>query len=256
MEQLTFQDTQKLLRAIESLYKIASLDTFGRDTLTILEELMPTERSVFLNGQVDLAPILNLLRPHLFQAYSNALRFDRLQQNFTQLHQDIEQLGLIILNITGQIELMTSLAIEYLQTYFPQSVNTLYLPDLLCAWVRHQIASPTELFDARLPLRIQQNGKQLVIRLLCEPETERYLLLLEEQTLSLRPLLEMLGLSHRETEVLYWVIRGKQNKEIAQHLSIHLTTARTHLESIFRKLGVQSRTEAIAKALERLGLLN
>ncbi|MBW4619514.1 MAG: hypothetical protein KME17_09165 [Cyanosarcina radialis HA8281-LM2] len=39
-------------------------------------------------------------------------------------------------------------------------------------------------------------------------------------------------------------------------LSVHIATVRKHLESIFPKLGVQSRTEAIAVALEKLGILN
>jgi DNA-binding CsgD family transcriptional regulator len=153
----------------------------------------------------------------------------------------------------GQIELITSPAIQYLQTYFPNSVNPRYLPDLVWAWVRHQIAVSTQ---TRLPLRIEQDGKQLVINLALEPDKERYLLLLQEQTLSLPPSLELLGLSQRETEILYWVIRGQDNQAIADRLSVHVATVRKHLENIFRKLGVQSRTEAIAKALEKLGILN
>ena len=82
------------------------------------------------------------------------------------------------------------------------------------------------------------------------------LLLLEEQTLSLSKSLELLGLSQRETEVLFWVMQGKDNKAIAVHLSVCTSTVGKHLESIYRKLGVQSRTEAIAHALEKLGVPN
>jgi DNA-binding CsgD family transcriptional regulator len=197
--------------------------------------------------------LLNLLRPHLFQAYENDRRLARLQQNLTRLHQDLDCLGLIILNVAGQIELITSPAIEYLQTYFPNSVNLRYLPDLLWAWVKYQISAKTQ---SRLPLRIESDGKQLAITLVLAPDKDRYLLLLEEQTLSLLPLLSLLGLSQRETEVLFWVIRGEDNQAIADRLSVHIATVRKHLESIFRKLGVQSRTEAIAQALEKLGILN
>jgi DNA-binding CsgD family transcriptional regulator len=84
----------------------------------------------------------------------------------------------------------------------------------------------------------------------------RYLLLLEEQTLSSLNSLALLGLSQRETEVLAWVIQGKDNKEIATQLSIHPSTVRKHLENIYRKLGVQSRTEAISQALAKLGFLD
>ena len=105
-----------------------------------------------------------------------------------------------------------------------------------------------------MPLRIEQAGKQLVIRLVIEQE--RYLLLLEEQTLSLSQPLELLGLSQRETEVLFWIMQGKDNKAIALQLSIGKSTVGKHLESIYQKLGVQSRTEAIAQALEKTGVIN
>lgn len=105
-------------------------------------------------------------------------------------------------------------------------------------------------------MRIEQAGKQLVIRLVVEQQPGRHLLLLEEQTLSLSKSLDLLGLSQRETEVLYWVMQGKENKAIAVQLSVSKSTVGKHLESIYQKLGVQSRTEAIAQALEKLGMLN
>ncbi|WP_421658265.1 helix-turn-helix domain-containing protein [Leptothermofonsia sp. ETS-13] len=70
--------------------------------------------------------------------------------------------------------------------------------------------------------------------------------LLQERTLSILPLLELLGLSAREAKVLFWVMRGEANQVIAKHLGVHPSTIRKHLESIYRKLDVQSRTEAIA----------
>jgi DNA-binding NarL/FixJ family response regulator len=66
-------------------------------------------------------------------------------------------------------------------------------------------------------------------------------------------LLEPLGLTPREAEVLFWVARGKTNDEIATILGIGLTTVKKHLESTFAKLGVENRTAAAAAALERLG---
>jgi hypothetical protein len=47
-----------------------------------------------------------------------------------------------------------------------------------------------------------------------------------------------------------------QVKAIATHLSINVSTVRKHLESIYCKFGVHSRTEAIAQALAKLGILN
>jgi DNA-binding NarL/FixJ family response regulator len=65
-------------------------------------------------------------------------------------------------------------------------------------------------------------------------------------------LLEALGLTPREAEVLFWVARGKTNDEIATVLGIGLTTVKKHLESTYAKLGVENRTTAAAMALERM----
>jgi two-component system NarL family response regulator len=59
------------------------------------------------------------------------------------------------------------------------------------------------------------------------------------------------GLTDRELEVLKLVARGMSNKEVATTLTISETTVKTHLRAIFAKLGVLSRTEAIAAASRR-----
>ncbi|MCX7622504.1 MAG: helix-turn-helix transcriptional regulator, partial [Thermomicrobium sp.] len=53
-------------------------------------------------------------------------------------------------------------------------------------------------------------------------------------------------LSARERRILELLARGASNKEIAQELGIREGTVRTHLERLYRKLGVRSRTEAAA----------
>jgi len=67
--------------------------------------------------------------------------------------------------------------------------------------------------------------------------------------------LEPLGLTRRETEVLYWVMQGKTNPEIASILSLSALTIRTHLERVYQKLEVETRTAAAMQALEKLGFL-
>tara|TARA_B100000446_G_scaffold79133_1_gene74919 strand:- start:8469 stop:11300 length:2832 start_codon:yes stop_codon:yes gene_type:complete len=53
-------------------------------------------------------------------------------------------------------------------------------------------------------------------------------------------------LSHRELEVLSLINQGKRNKDIAESLSISLSTVKRHLQNTYQKLQVNSRTEAIA----------
>ncbi|MGA7065109.1 MAG: helix-turn-helix transcriptional regulator, partial [Pseudolabrys sp.] len=54
----------------------------------------------------------------------------------------------------------------------------------------------------------------------------------------------------RELEVLSAIMDGLTNKLIARQLDISLHTVKFHVESVFRKLEVGTRAEAVAKALE------
>jgi DNA-binding NarL/FixJ family response regulator len=59
------------------------------------------------------------------------------------------------------------------------------------------------------------------------------------------------AMTGREMDVLRLLARGKSNKEIGAALFISETTVKTHVRSIFAKLSVVSRTEAIAAANQR-----
>jgi DNA-binding NarL/FixJ family response regulator len=58
-------------------------------------------------------------------------------------------------------------------------------------------------------------------------------------------------LTPRELEVLAALAEGMTNKAIARRLEISLHTVKFHVESLFRKLGARTRTEAVVKAAER-----
>ena len=58
-------------------------------------------------------------------------------------------------------------------------------------------------------------------------------------------------LSDREIEVLRLMAGGESNKDIADHLSITQSTVKTHIASIFQKLNVTTRTEAVTNALKK-----
>jgi DNA-binding CsgD family transcriptional regulator len=57
------------------------------------------------------------------------------------------------------------------------------------------------------------------------------------------------GLTPRETEILDLVAEGKTNPEIAEILGIAPTTVRRHLENVYAKLGVHTRTAAVTRCL-------
>lgn len=58
-------------------------------------------------------------------------------------------------------------------------------------------------------------------------------------------------LTERERELLALLVKGLSNPEIAGRLTISLSTVKFHISSILAKLGVSSRTEAVAMALEK-----
>jgi DNA-binding NarL/FixJ family response regulator len=57
------------------------------------------------------------------------------------------------------------------------------------------------------------------------------------------------SLSKREHEILVCLSKGHQYKEIADELSISVSTVRTHLRHVYKKLHARSRTEAVVKFL-------
>ena len=88
--------------------------------------------------------------------------------------------------------------------------------------------------DVHLKLRRQQK----------ELKTENHLLK-EKPPLRIKQDGLLITLSLREREVLHWVREGKRNSEIAQIANISTHTVRHHLENIFAKLDVETRTAAI-----------
>ncbi|MBG6079262.1 DNA-binding NarL/FixJ family response regulator [Rubrivivax gelatinosus] len=61
-----------------------------------------------------------------------------------------------------------------------------------------------------------------------------------------------LELTAREAEVLYWVVQGKTNRDIGDILGTSHRTVTKHLEHVFEKLGVETRTAAAALAMARV----
>jgi DNA-binding NarL/FixJ family response regulator len=68
---------------------------------------------------------------------------------------------------------------------------------------------------------------------------------------STQPLIK-LGLTPRASETLLWLAQGKTNPEIATILGITESTVKKHVQEIFDKLGVETRTAATGRALEVL----
>jgi DNA-binding NarL/FixJ family response regulator len=66
--------------------------------------------------------------------------------------------------------------------------------------------------------------------------------------------LQKLGLTPRQVEVMHMIIKGKELTAIAHELGCTEATVRKHVENLYRRLGVQTRTAAIAQVLDTIGI--
>ena len=199
--------------------------------------------------------LLTLLQPHLIQADHNADWVSRRLDELRMLERGVEQLGrgLIVLSSGAAVRLATTRARECLSAYFSDRPNgSDRLPDALHRWVVQQMGQLQEGHLAPSPdhtLIVEGAGARLVVRLVADREGP-LLFLHEQRADETSRSLRALGLSRREAEVLTWVTEGKTNPEIAVILGLSARTVQTHLDRIFRKLGVETRTAAAAAALQ------
>ncbi len=195
--------------------------------------------------------LLNLLRPHLVQAYANASAFTVMRQ---ALEGDGQ--GVVLLTKAGRVQLISPRARQWLMAYFPTPARqAARLPEALRSWIRRQKAHLDGADDApppHAPLVVHREGARLVVRHLCE--ATHCLLLLEEQSAVQPMALDALRLTRREAEVLHWVAEGRTNEEIGVILGLSPRTVSKHLEHIYDKLGVRTRTAAVRLVVEQ-GLL-
>ena len=100
-------------------------------------------------------------------------------------------------------------------------------------------------------LRLTSEQAEVSVRYLGRLLPGEYLMrfVLNEEVAARQALQAAFDLTDRETQVLFWLSRGKTNQEIAQILEMSPRTVNKHLEPVFRKLGVENRTAAVATAL-------
>lgn len=194
--------------------------------------------------------ILNLLKPHLMQAFCTSQLFSY----FSDAVQ-VGTEGYVVADAKGRIRFCTSKAVAWLREYFGDEQNR-SLPHQLTDWLKDRsfrLFNPANLAVPLKEYSIQRGPKRLIVESLAPIQTPDYRLILREKNQELdASSLEKLGLTKREAEILLWVSQGKRNSEIATILGIKAKTISKHLERIFEKLGIETRTGAANIALEIL----
>jgi DNA-binding CsgD family transcriptional regulator len=165
----------------------------------------------------------------------------------------------------------TPLARDLLHRYFggldPQAPILQDAPDTVTQWLRRQV----DLLNGAVfmpgttePPRmvVEQGARRLTFRLHEQAGDSEgggdWLLVMRESSdvAAIDAMSLSFKLTAREAEVLYWVVKGKINRDIADILGASPATIKKHLERVFAKLGVETRTAAAGMAMNRLRALN
>jgi DNA-binding CsgD family transcriptional regulator len=170
--------------------------------------------------------ILDLLQPHLGRLWQAAKTRRKLAAALTGPEQADarESRGVILLGPRDQVEYASEPARRLVREFAPG--------ETLVEWLES---------GSRRPLVQRLGERWLTIERVGDA------LLLEEKR-------DAVSLTAREREVLTWVARGKTNAQIARLLWLAPSTVAKHLENIYAKLGVKTRTAAVARFLGPIDL--
>lgn len=138
----------------------------------------------------------------------------------------------------------TRQAALWIEKYFPgaQAASSA-LPDLVAEWLMPALEST----DTPEALQITLDEYALHLTLSRRKSSNELLLLLEEKRLPVQPAsIAHYHLTPRELEVVAWLAKGKTNRDIGEILGMSPRTVNKHLEHIFVKLGVETRSAAAA----------
>jgi len=150
------------------------------------------------------------------------------------------------------------LARQWMQRYFYESgIHTVdTTPEPILHWLLNmqQIKGSTTTVQ---PLNIIKGSSRLTLNLADDNSDEQWIVLLSEESdeAQIHALTTTFGLTKRESEVLYWAIKGKTNRDIGDILGTSPRTVNKHLEHVFTKLGVETRTAAASYVASKLRTL-
>jgi CheY-like chemotaxis protein/DNA-binding CsgD family transcriptional regulator len=158
----------------------------------------------------------------------------------------------------GKLMWQTPLARDLLLQYYGSSAPQ--TPQPVLDWLRRHLAeAERQIEPPRLSCPSPAPGsRRLTFRLHQQTGDDDWLIIMREE--SDETVIQAMSLSFkltaREAEVLYWVVKGKINRDIGDILGTSPMTVKKHLERVFAKLGVETRTAAAGMAMSRIRLLH
>lgn len=156
----------------------------------------------------------------------------------------------------GKLIWQTVLARDLLLRYCGTSAPV--TPPAVLDWLHRHLPDAQERQIEPPVLTIEQGATSLNLRLHQQTghddDGDDWLIIMREvsDTAVIEAMSLSLKLTAREAEVLYWVVKGKTNKDIGEILGSSPATAKKHLERVYVKLGVETRTAAAGVAMKRI----
>lgn len=157
---------------------------------------------------------------------------------------------------SGRAVWQTPLARKLLQDYFGEALpgaSSGEVPRQLLNWLQAQ-SGVAALGQPPKPLALVSGAKQLIVNLQERTSDEDWLIVMREvsDTAVVEAMMQSFRLTLREAEVLYWVVKGKTNRDIGDILGSSPATVKKHLEHVYEKLGVETRTAAAGLAMSKV----
>ena len=151
----------------------------------------------------------------------------------------------------GKLVWQTPLSRKLLKEYFATGEDE--SPSRLLDWIADADAARR---DGREPngLLIADGTRRLLATFHDQTGDQEWLVVLREENdaSAIESLIAVFRLTQREAEVLYWVTLGKTSKDIGDILGSSPRTVNKHLEHVFEKLGVETRTSAANLAMSKM----
>jgi DNA-binding CsgD family transcriptional regulator len=164
--------------------------------------------------------------------------------------------GIAVLKPDGTVQIISPRAQTWLVRYFEEAGLELQtLPRELNDWVKkrqHQGATDRTTSPFGMPLLLIRDDKRLRIQMVDSGDGQFVLLFSEEELLVTQSSLQRLGLTARESEVMFWLAEGKANAEIGAILESSPRTIERHVANILKKFQVENRVAAVRHVAERL----
>ena len=151
----------------------------------------------------------------------------------------------------GKLVWQTPLSRKLLKDYFGTGEDE--TPQRLLDWITEADAARR---DGREPnsLLIADGTRRLLATFHDQTGDQEWLVVLREENdaSAIESLIAVFRLTQREAEVLYWATLGKTTKDIGDILGSSPRTVNKHLEHVFEKLGVETRTAAANLAMSKM----